>query len=90
MVVVSEFGATLKMPNSLKPGSMLYLFGSIFQNAPDGNLCCRVYHTEEDEADKGQYRNSLVFFGISDSFLKFTRSYIRDAYAAKKSKEGGG
>jgi hypothetical protein len=88
MVEVGEFGATIKVGSKLKVGSMFYLFGSIFKNAPDQNLCCRVYHTKEVEGEKDQYFAHVVFFGITDSFLKFTRAYIRETYASQKAKEG--
>lgn len=87
IVELSEFGAVLQTPQQLKPGTMLYLFQSIFQNAPDQNICVRVYHSEENKDEPGTYLNSVVYFGIADSFLKFTRSYIRETYASKKSKE---
>jgi hypothetical protein len=90
LVELSEFGATLKSEQPLKPGTMLYLFKSIFNSAPDQNLCVRVYASQEDDSEKGTYLNSVVYFGITDAFLKFTRSYIRETYASKKSKEGQG
>lgn len=85
MVELSEFGATIRMNQKLKIGSMFYMFKSIFQNAPDNNLCCRVYHSAESEED-GLYLNYVSYFGITDAFLKYTRSYIRETYADKKSK----
>jgi hypothetical protein len=87
---LAEFGATLRSEQPLKPGTMIYLFRDIYQNAPDQNLCVRVYFSEEDSAEKGTYLNSVVYFGITDTFLKFTRSYIRETYASKKAKESGG
>jgi hypothetical protein len=88
MTELSEFGVTLKLQTRLKTGTLFYLFGSIFSKAPDSFLCARVFHHQEDESEKGSYLNRLIYFGITDSFLKFTRSYIRETYAAKKSKEG--
>ncbi len=88
LIELSEFGATIRSPQPLKPNTMLYLFKSIFNNAPDQNLCVRVYHSEEDSANPGFHVNSVVYFGITDAFLKFTRSYIRETYASAKSKEG--
>lgn len=88
VIELSEFGATLKTAQPLRPGSMLYLFQSIYSNAPDHNLCVRVIHSEEDSKEKGSYLNYVIYFGITDAFLKFTRAYIREAYANLKSKEG--
>src|SRR5262249_62655 len=48
IVEISEFGTTIKSAQPLKPGSMFYLFKSIFTNAPDQNLCVRVYHSAEN------------------------------------------
>jgi hypothetical protein len=88
---MSEFGATIRTEQPLKPGTMLYLFKSIFQNAPDQNLCVRVYASEEDPKNDGQYLNWVVYFGITDAFLKFTRAYIRETYAVLKAQgEKGG
>jgi hypothetical protein len=87
---LAEFGAVIRSEQPLKPGTMIYLFRDIYQNAPDQNLCVRVYHSEEDSSEKGTYLNSVIYFGITDTFLKFTRSYIRETYASKKAKEGGG
>lgn len=84
---LSEFGATVRSEQPIKPGTMLYLFKSIFVNAPDQNLCARVYHSEEDSKNAGHYLNSMIYFGITDAFLKYTRAYIRETYAANKSKE---
>ena len=88
LVQMSEFGATLKMPYKLRTGSMIYLFGSIYDNAPERNMCCRVYHTEES-GEEGQFYNYVIYFGITDAFLKFTRSFIRESYVSKKRGEGG-
>lgn len=87
MVELSEFGATISMNQKLKIGSMFYMFKSIFQNAPDSNLCCRVYHSGPSETE-GLFLNYVSYFGITDAFLKYTRSYIRETYADKKSKSG--
>lgn len=86
LVELSEFGATIRSEQPLKPGTMVYLFKSIFANAPDQNLCVRVYASEENDADGGGYLNHVTYFGITDAFLKFTRSYIRETYASKKAK----
>ncbi len=87
---ISEFGAIVLSEQPLKPGTMLYLFRSIYQNAPDQNLCVRVYFSEEDSSTKGSYLNSIIYFGITDAFLKYIRAYIRETYASKKAKESGG
>jgi hypothetical protein len=87
LVELGEFGCSFQSDHKLKPGTLLYLFQSIFANAPDQNLCVRVYHSEEDSAEPGKFINSVVYFGITDAFLKYTRSYIRETYASKKSKE---
>lgn len=87
---LAEFGATIKMSQKLKTGSMIYLFKSIYANAPDSNLCCRVYHAVENEAEEGTFLNYVTYYGITDAFLKFTRAFIRETYAGKKAKDGGG
>ncbi|MEK6553806.1 MAG: hypothetical protein AABZ31_01085 [Bdellovibrionota bacterium] len=87
MTQLSEFGATLKMSQKLRVGTMIYLFRGIFKNAPDSNLCCRVYGSEENESEEGGFLNYVSYFGITDAFLKFTRSYIRETYAGNKAKE---
>jgi hypothetical protein len=87
MIELSEFGATLQMNQKLRVGTMFYLFRGIFKNAPDQNLCCRVYHSVENEGEEGGFLNYVSYFGITDAFLKFTRTYIRETYAGNKAKE---
>lgn len=92
LVELSEFGATIRTEQPLKPGTMIYLFKSIFTHAPDQNLCVRVYASEEDTESEGAdnfYLNHVVYFGITDAFLKYTRSYIRETYATSKAKANG-
>ena len=90
MIELSEFGATLRMNQKLRVGTMFYLFRSIFKNAPDSNLCCRVYHSAEEDSEDGKFINYVSYFGITDAFLKFTRNYIRETYAGNKAKESSG
>lgn len=89
LVELSEFGATIRSEQPLKPGTMIYLFKSIFAHAPDQNLCVRIYASSEDEEESGFYLNHATYFGITDAFLKYTRSYIRETYVTKKSKANG-
>lgn len=84
---LSEFGGALKLPRPIAPGTFLYLRGSIYDNAPRGNLCARFYSCEEDQAEKGQYICSLIYFGINEAFTKFARSWFRETYAASKQNE---
>ena len=84
IVELSEFGTTVKLSHKLRVGSIIYLFGSIYENAPQRNMCCRVYHTEEVDGEPGYYYNHVIYFGITDAFLKFTRAYIRETYVSLK------
>ncbi len=86
LTALSEFGASVSMPSKLKIGSIIYIFGSIYKNAPSGNMCCRIYATSENDLKKGEYINHGIYFGLNESFLKLTRNYIRETYAEKKSK----
>jgi hypothetical protein len=90
LMELAEFGATIKIGQKLKTGSMIYLFKSIYANAPDSNLCCRVYNSVEMEGEDGMFMNYVTYYGITDAFLKFTRAFIRETYAGKKAKESGG
>ena len=85
---ISEFGGTIKQNRPLAPGSPLYLHTFIYENAPGRNLTATVYHCEQSESEKGAYECALLYFGINEAFLKYTRSWIRDNYASLKGKEG--
>ncbi len=84
---MSEFGASIRQPRPLQPGTILYLRGSIFENAPNQNLCARFYRTEDHPSESGQYLCHLLYYGINDSFLKFARSWFRETYTASKQKD---
>lgn len=86
---LSEFGATLAARSPLVPGSVVYLRKSIYENAPNGCLAARVYSCEESPSEKGTYIIHLTYFGINDAFLKYARTWIRENYAAQKSKGEG-
>ncbi|USN48450.1 MAG: hypothetical protein H6626_05005 [Pseudobdellovibrionaceae bacterium] len=81
---LSEYGATIKHPRPFSDGTFLYLHGSIFEKAPDQNLCARAYKSQKDENSKNSYHCSFLYFGINESFLKYTRSWIRELYASSK------
>lgn len=85
---LSEFGANIVYPKPLAAGSTLYLHRSIFDNAPGKNICARVYHCEEYNSDSSPgYLCSFLYFGIRDSFLKYTRSWVMENYASEKSRK---
>ncbi len=81
---VAEFGASIRHPRPIQPGTFLYLRGSIFDQAPNRNLCARFYRTEPHPSEAGEHLCHLLYFGINDSFLKYTRSWFRETYAASK------
>lgn len=82
--ILGEFGAAVRHPRPLAPGCSLFLHGSIFDHAPDNTLCAHFYHCKDHELHRGQYLCTFLYFGINDSFLKYTRSWIRDNYASRK------
>lgn len=85
---LSEFGATLRSSSPFRPGSVFFLRKLIYDNAPNQCLSARVYFCEEHPSEKDQFQISITYYGINDGFLKFARTWIRDTYAASKSKEG--
>ncbi len=82
---LSEFGATIRSPQKLVPGSTFYLRKSIYDNAPNQCLAARVYHCKEHP--DGGYLVYATYFGINDAFLKYARTWIRENYAQQKHKE---
>jgi len=84
---LSEFGATLRSPQKIVPGTMIFLRKSIFENAPNNCLAARVYACTEHPKEKGQFQVQTTYFGINDAFLKFARTWIRENYAATKKSE---
>jgi hypothetical protein len=65
----------------------LFLRRSIFENATHQTVAARFYRCEEHTSKKGCYACSVLYFGITDAFLKFARNYFRETYAANKAKE---
>lgn len=86
---LSEFGATLKSKQPIVPGTIIHLRKSIFHNAPEQCVASRVYACEPHPSEKDAYQIFVTYFGITDQFLKFARSWIRENYAQQKEKEGG-
>lgn len=84
---LSEYGAKLRSKQQLAPGTMVYLRRSIYVNAPNQCLAARVYACEPHASEKGFFQVYTTYFGINDQFLKFARTWIRENYAAQKSKE---
>lgn len=85
---LGEFGATINTSTPFKEGSFFFLRKGIFDEAPNGCLAARVYHTEPHPSDEGRYLIYTTYFGINDYFLKHARSYMREQYAAAKGKSG--
>lgn len=85
---MSEFGASIRHSRPIAPGTVLYLRGGIFENAPNHCLAGRFYHCEEHPKEKGQYLCLLTYFGINDAFMKYARKWFRENYALSKQTEG--
>ena len=83
---LSEFGSSITLSQPLNPGAILFLHGSIFENAPEKHMCARFYYSEPHPEQKGLFKCYFLYFGITDAFLKFTRNYIREKYASEKEK----
>ncbi|MBX7230978.1 MAG: hypothetical protein K1X29_02730 [Bdellovibrionales bacterium] len=81
---LSEFGATVRVPRPIAPGTVLYLRGFVFDQAPNKCLAGRFYHCENHPKEKGQYSCSMTYFGINDAFLKYVRKLFRETYAHSK------
>ncbi len=81
---LSEFGADIQHARPIAPGTILYLRGGIFENAPNRCLAARFYHCEEHQKEKGVFLCSLTYFGINDGFMKFARKWFRENYALSK------
>ena len=85
LIEISEFGCTVRTKKPLRVGTTIFLHGFIYKNAPDESLCARLYHYQKDPHEDGDYLCHFLYFGIDDSFLKYTRSWVRENYASKKS-----
>lgn len=85
---ISEFGASLRSPTPVRPGTVFFLRKLIFDQAPNACLAAKVLFCEEHPSEKGQFLLSVTYFGITDQFLKYARTWIRESYALSKSKEG--
>lgn len=81
---LSEFGSSVVMSQPIADGALLYLHGSIFENAPGGHLCARFYLSEPHPENKDKYRCHFLYYAIDDAFLKYTRNFIREQYTSGK------
>lgn len=86
LIAISEFGCTVHSKKPLKVGTIVFLHGFIYEKAPGQNLCAKMYSCEENPSDEGGYICYFTYFGINDSFLKYTRNWIRENYAQQKSR----
>ncbi|MEZ4871725.1 MAG: hypothetical protein R2827_05645 [Bdellovibrionales bacterium] len=86
---VAEYGASITDKIPIKPGVILYLHGSIYEQAPGKMLAAKFYHVIDAPDDKGnpQYTSSFIYFGINEVFLKYARNWIRENYAQRKERE---
>lgn len=84
---LSEFGADIKHSRPIAPGTVLFLRGGIFENAPNRCLAGRFYHCNEHPKEKGMHLCSLTYFGINDHFMKYARKWFRENYALSKQGE---
>lgn len=88
IVKLSEFGGTLGSHGPIAHGTFLFLRGSIFDQAPNRNLCARFYANEKAEEGDYPFLCHLIYFGINEGFMKYARSYFRETYAASKQQGG--
>lgn len=84
LIEIAEYGCSIRHSRPIVAGTTLFLHGSIFSQAPGKCLAARVYHCDKDEKVRGQYVCHLMYYGITESFLKYTRSWIRENYVSKK------
>ena len=87
---ISEFGAVIRHPRPIRPGTFLFMRKSIFDNAPNQCLAARFYACTEHSKYPGEYQCSALYYGINDMFMKFARQWFRETYAQSKQKDGGG
>ncbi len=87
---ISEFGAVIRHPRPIRPGTFLFMRKSIFDNAPNQCLAARFYACTEHSKYPGEYQCSALYYGINDIFMKFARQWFRETYAQSKQKDGGG
>lgn len=81
---VSEFGVTLCNDGPIAPGHVVYLRKSIYENAPNGYLPARVYSANKHPRQDGKFQCRALYFGITDEFLKYARTWIREHYTTLK------
>lgn len=86
MVQISEFGATIDTSTPFQEGSYFYFRKAIFDEAPNGCLAGRVYKTEVHPSEPGRFLCHASYYGITDTFLKHARTYMRELYSQSKSK----
>ena len=84
MEMASEFGIQIRYPNSFKEGVFLRFYSPLFQDENFDGILARSYASMANDKVIGQFHNIFSFYGISDSFMKQIRKWIRETHIAKK------
>ncbi len=84
MEMASEFGIKIRATKPLREGVFLRFFSPLFLDENYEGILARMFSAQQDEKNKSEYHNIFSFYGISDSFLKHIRKWIREAHIAQK------
>ncbi len=82
--MASEFGLQIRYSKPFKEGVFLRFYSQLFQDDNYDGILARSYAALPNEKATDEYHNIFSFYGISDSFMKQIRKWIREAHIAKK------
>ncbi len=84
MEEISEFGLQIKHVVPLRENLYIRFFSPMFVDDTGQGVLGRCYFCLKDQKDPSIYHCFFMFFGVTDSFLKHIRKWIREEYVNKK------
>ncbi len=84
---ISEYGASVTSRINIPVGSVFFLHGPLFDKSQERMVAAKFYFSKEMELEKDKkvFVCHFIYFGVTDDFLKYARSWIRENYAQQKS-----
>lgn len=84
MEMASEFGLQIRYSKPLREGLFLRFFSPLFQDENFEGILGRSYAAVASAKSAEEFHNIFSFYGISDTFMKHIRKWIRDTHIARK------
>ncbi len=82
--MASEFGIQIRYAKPLREGVFLRFYSPLFQDENYDGILARSYASMASDPNNTDFHNIFCFYGISDSFMKHIRKWIRETHIARK------